>query len=76
VTTPYGYKPRANVLTQVCHPTPIVRFMPISEPGSNINSCTAWHDFSTREHFYRWPYESLPPETLLRLKRAKELHTV
>jgi hypothetical protein len=63
-------------MTLVCRPTPTVRFMPMSEPGSKINSCIAWHDFATREHFYRWPYACEPPETLFRLKRAIELHTV
>ena len=34
VTTPYGYKPRASGMTPVCRPTPIVRFMPMSEQSS------------------------------------------
>jgi hypothetical protein len=31
VTTPHGYKPGASGMTPVCRPTPIVRFMPMSE---------------------------------------------
>ena len=27
----------------MCRPTPFVRFMPMSEQGSKINSCIAWH---------------------------------
>ena len=34
VTTPSGSKPRANVLTPVCRPTPLVRFMHSSETSS------------------------------------------
>jgi hypothetical protein len=30
-------------MTLVCRPTPLVRFMPMSEQGSKINSCIAWH---------------------------------
>ena len=31
VSTPNGYKPRTFGMTQVCRPTPIVRFMHMSE---------------------------------------------
>jgi hypothetical protein len=34
VTTPYGSKPRASGMTQVCRPTPLVRFMHRSETSS------------------------------------------
>src|SRR5215472_8448862 len=46
VTTPYGSKPRANVLTPVCRPTPIVRFMHTRELAlktSDVSHGTMWN---------------------------------
>ena len=59
VTTPHGYKPGASGLTPVCRPTPIVRFIPMSEQSSKqLMHCMA--RLTRRYRFYPWPFTMEP----------------